>query len=240
MRKRTKYYCECGCGQKVIVYRGKPRRFIYGHYLRTKKIRAENSDRMKDNTLFKGGKMPESAKKAIAKSQIGKGNSNWNGGRTNDDYNNYISILISHHPYADINGRVKEERLIIEKYLGRYLRKEEIVHHINRNKQDNRIKNLQIVSSLEHGRIHHKKNKHALGYKFTKKQRKNLSNSKLGHFVSEETKQKMRKPHKPISEETKQKLSISQTGLKDSIHTKKKKSLSAKIAWQKRKKVIKC
>ena len=39
----------------------------------------------------------------------------------------------------------------------------------------------------------------------------------------------MRKPHKPLSEEIKQKLNISQTGLKDFIQTKKKKSLSAKI-----------
>lgn len=38
------------------------------------------------------------------------------------------------HPYADINNRVEQHRLIMEKYLERYLEPEEDVHHCNEEK----------------------------------------------------------------------------------------------------------
>uniref|UniRef100_A0A6M3M130 Putative homing endonuclease n=1 Tax=viral metagenome TaxID=1070528 RepID=A0A6M3M130_9ZZZZ len=108
---------------------------------------------MKGNLLFFGHTHIDSSKKAISKSQMGENNSVWNGGRT-VSAGGYISILFPSHPYANINGRVKEERLVMEKFLGRYLIKEEIVHHKNKDKQDNRLDNLQLVSVSEHLKIH--------------------------------------------------------------------------------------
>ena len=47
-----------------------------------------------------------------------------------------------------------EHRDIIERTIGRRLERNEYVHHINGDTKDNRLENLQIVSALEHNRIH--------------------------------------------------------------------------------------
>lgn len=45
-------------------------------------------------------------------------------------------------------------RYIMEQYLGRKLRVDEVVHHIDGDKQNNTLENLQVVSRSEHSRIH--------------------------------------------------------------------------------------
>lgn len=57
-----------------------------------------------------------------------------------------------------VNGRnIDEHRLVMEQYLGRRLRTDEYVHHINDDRYDNRIENLKIVDPVTHGRLHHLK-----------------------------------------------------------------------------------
>ncbi len=51
--------------------------------------------------------------------------------------------------------RIFEHRFIMEKYLGRKLESSEIIHHINGDKLDNRIDNLQIVDRKTHYFMHH-------------------------------------------------------------------------------------
>lgn len=54
-------------------------------------------------------------------------------------------------------GNVKQHRLIMENYLGRKLKDNEVVHHINGDKKDNRIENLQVMKRSEHSRYHRNK-----------------------------------------------------------------------------------
>lgn len=83
-----------------------------------------------------------------------EGNPKWRGGRQ-IQASGYIYIHAPDHPYATKHGTVMEHRLVMEAKLGRYLDPEEVVHHINHVRDDNRIKNLELSPSQgEHRRLH--------------------------------------------------------------------------------------
>ena len=102
----------------------------------------------------KGIPMPEETRKKL--SEIRKKNPTshqfksgsehrlWKGGRFTDAHG-YIYVHTPYHPRANQHGYVYEHRLVMEKELGRFLKKEELVHHKNQIKTDNRVENLIIV-----------------------------------------------------------------------------------------------
>ena len=72
-------------------------------------------------------------------------------------HNGYRKNLVPDHPDADSKGYVGEHRLVAEEKIGRRLRKDEVAHHINGDKLDNRPDNIEVMSDSEH-RSHHAKN----------------------------------------------------------------------------------
>ena len=79
----------------------------------------------------------------------------YSGGR-HTGANGYVFALAPDHPATDVRGYVYEHRLIMEAALGRYLEPEEVVHHINGDKLDNRIDNLALYANhSEHMKDHH-------------------------------------------------------------------------------------
>lgn len=74
----------------------------------------------------------------------------------------YVVVLRREHPNADGHGYFAEHRLIVEQAIGRYLTREEVVHHINGNKSDNRIENLLLLpDTAAHRRLHGELNRAA-------------------------------------------------------------------------------
>ena len=96
----------------------------------------------------------------------GEGHPEWKGGRI-EDKNGYVFLFQPDHPECQrvnemrrlkSNGKyfrkenyIQEHRVVMEEHLGRYLKRTEVVHHLNGQKDDNRLSNLVLFgSNAEH------------------------------------------------------------------------------------------
>lgn len=69
----------------------------------------------------------------------------WKGGRTKAGY--VLAYVAPNSQFAPMRNRanaVFKHRLVMACYLGRCLRADEEVHHVNGNRADNRLENLQL------------------------------------------------------------------------------------------------
>lgn len=95
-----------------------------------------------DATLYLGDK----------RNRIGETHPLFKGGKTIDS-NGYV--VLSSKKWGEDCGR-REHCIVVEKSIGRKLKANEIVHHINGDKSDNRIENLTIETRASHNRRHGK------------------------------------------------------------------------------------
>ncbi len=70
--------------------------------------------------------------------------------------NGYYDVYYPEHPNARKNGSVMLQILVAEKILGRYLKKEEVVHHKDGNRLNNNIDNLMVFASQADHAFYHK------------------------------------------------------------------------------------
>ena len=111
-------------------------------------------DRMKEYNIPR--------RKPAKRDQWGKKNHMWNGGKKIIE--GYIAIKCPNHPRAYYGGYVFKHVLIMEKHLGRHLKRygfndkrNEVVHHNNGNKQDNHFRNLKLMTHGKHISLHRRK-----------------------------------------------------------------------------------
>lgn len=95
-----------------------------------------------------------------------KGGKAWNSGTSQgwSDKRGYRWI------YVTENGRrraKREHRHLVEQSLGRKLSPEEVVHHINGDKSDNRLENLEVKPFGLHSADHHRGSQHTEQAKIT-------------------------------------------------------------------------
>jgi len=144
--------------------------------------------------------------KEFDKKLVGEYHPFWKGGELKKG--KYIYVYSPNHPFAVKSkggkGYIMKHRLIMEKHLGRYLKPDEVVHHIDGDIENNKIKNLELTTNSKHLSLH-----------------------RLGKPLSEKTKEKLSKKfsgegnpfyNKKHTQKTKDKIGLANSG---------------KIAWNK-------
>lgn len=77
----------------------------------------------------------------------------WKGGRV-DKGDGYVGIWLPSHERADHQGYVYEHTLVAERKYGRLPRDNEVIHHVDLDKHNNKPENLWLCNNKEHIACH--------------------------------------------------------------------------------------
>lgn len=70
------------------------------------------------------------------------------------DQDGYVRVYARLHPFCDGRLLMLQHQMLMEVQIGRRLHPDECVHHINGDRKDNRLGNLQLMTKSEHSALH--------------------------------------------------------------------------------------
>lgn len=107
--------------------------------------------KLKISIAQKGKTVSEETKKKISESR-----KMHQCGHKKNRCDGYIALYYPDYPSSSKDGYVMEHIYIMEQSIGRKLNDDEVVHHINKIKNDNRIENLMVMTKHDHMSMHMK------------------------------------------------------------------------------------
>lgn len=128
-------------------------RFIRGHAMRGRTLTEEQ--RYASGSSRRGKAMSAEHRRKISEAQAGERGNNWQGGRVVREGRVLVCVGRG-HPLADVYGYAYEHRVVASEMLGRPLREDEHVHHIDLDPMNNAIENLAVMSNSQHRRLHNR------------------------------------------------------------------------------------
>ena len=132
---------------KALIGNTNKKGFVYSDELK-EKIRKQKIEKGFKGPTFGKKVHSEEHKQMLKESRLGVNNPMWKSGRVIDN-RGYVKIYSPDHP-NNVHNYVFEHRLVMEKKLGRLLNKNELVHHKNAIKGDNRLSNLIVLLRKVH------------------------------------------------------------------------------------------
>lgn len=141
----------------------------------------------KQNGIKNIGRIPYNKGKTLPPELKGENSKSWKGGRYIDAHG-YVMIYVGgpSNIKTKWDAYKKEHVVVMEKHLQRKINRNENIHHIDGDKQNNKIENLQITTSKEHRDAH--VSLQNIGYLLVRKNLLSFDKDKNEYYICEELK----------------------------------------------------